>query len=430
MNVPEPIIAAGDALKSEPDLLECLKKVGKGLLAAGTSVGVVENTLVEISHAYNIQCEIVALPNILMIRLGQSSQGQVDLTVQRLTSMPLDQASELVELVDQLINRQISLAAASTQMDQIFARLPRFGPLMVIFGFFLSSLGLTMLFRPEPLAMLVTGTMGILVGLIILWSQRWPRFSLLLPIFAAALISTLTFSLTNLGVIYGVANLIIPPLVTFLPGAVLTTGMIELASMQVISGSSRIIYGTTSLLLLFAGIAAGFYFSGLPKSLANAYVWGAFPWWAPLLGTLLFGIGTFIRVSGANRDLFWILVVLYVAILGQTLGERLSTPYIGAFMGATFMAIASEYIARSPYRTPAIVSQALAFWFLVPGARGLLSVTSLLTEDLQTALVGLTQMVGLIIAIAVGVLLGTLIVSPYKFVPLTREIRKTIGTKE
>jgi hypothetical protein len=59
----------------------------------------------------------------------------------------------------------------------------------------------------------------------------------------------------------------------------------------------------------------------------------------------------------------------------------------------------------------------LAFWFLVPGARGLLSVTSLLTQDLQGMMVGLVQMLGLIIAIAVGVLLGTLIVSPNKFAP-------------
>jgi uncharacterized membrane protein YjjP (DUF1212 family) len=430
MNVAKPINTPGDVLKSEPELLECLKKVGKGLLAAGTSVGVVENTLVEISSAYNVDCEIVALPNILMIRLGRLSEGQVDITVQRLTSMPLDQASELVELVDQVINRQILLTTASIRIDEILSRSPRFGPAMVIFGFFLSSIGLTLLFRPEPLAMLVTGTMGILVGLIVLWFQGWPRFSLLLPVIAAALISTLTFSLTERGIIFGAANLIIPPLVTFLPGAALTTGMIELASMQIISGSARLIYGGTSLLLLFAGIAAGLYFSGLSKSLVYSYSWETFPWWMPLLGTLLFGLGTFIRVSGANRDLFWILVVLYIAMLGQSIGGRLFTPYVGAFVGATAMAIASEYIARSPRRTPALVSQALAFWFLVPGARGLLSVTSLLSQDLQSAVLGLGQMVGLIIAIAVGVLLGTLIISPHKFVPassgITQPARKKV----
>jgi hypothetical protein len=48
----------------ELELLDCLRKIGKGLVAAGTAVGVVENTLTEIAMAY----EMVML--ILSITLG------------------------------------------------------------------------------------------------------------------------------------------------------------------------------------------------------------------------------------------------------------------------------------------------------------------------------------------------------------------------
>ena len=149
--------------------------------------------------------------------------------------------------------------------------------------------------------------------------------------------------------------------------------------------------------LLFIGIAVGLNLSGLPSYQVYAYEAVVFPWWAPFLGTLLFGLGTFVRLSGANRDLFWMLLVLYIAMLGQSFGEQFVNSYFGAFFGATLMALSSEIIARSPQRTPALVSQALAFWFLVPGARGLLSVTSILSEDLQSAAIGLGEMVMLII---------------------------------
>jgi hypothetical protein len=33
----------------ESDLLECMRKIGKGLIASGVSAGVVENTLTEIA---------------------------------------------------------------------------------------------------------------------------------------------------------------------------------------------------------------------------------------------------------------------------------------------------------------------------------------------------------------------------------------------
>jgi uncharacterized membrane protein YjjP (DUF1212 family) len=404
----------------QSELIECLRKIGKGLIASGTSVGVVENTLTEIALDYDMNCEIVALPNVIMIGLGSPIQGRVEFAVQRLTSLQLDQISELMELIDRVRQKNIPLEDVCLQIDLILAKPHRFTWAIIILGYVLSCVGLTMRFRPDPRSLLITAVTGILVGLIMLGAQKQPRFNLLLPVVAALIVSALVFTLTRLGLIYGPANLLVSPLITFLPGALLTTGMIELASTHILSGSSRLIYGAAVLLLLFVGIAAGLEFSGLAKDQVYAYEAINFPWWAPLLGTLLFGVGTFIRLSGANRDLLWMLLVLYVAMLGQILGETLFSPYFGAFFGASLMAVSSELIARSPRRTTALVSQILAFWFLVPGARGLLSVTSILNQDIQSAAIGLGQMVVLIISIALGVLMGTLIVSPDKFVPIDK----------
>ena len=405
----------------ELELLDCLRKIGKGLIASGVSVGVVENTLTEIAIRYGMECEIVALPNVIMIQLGHSSRGRVDFAVQRLTTLQLDQASELAEIIDQVKNKSIPLPEASRQMDRSLAKKPRFSSLIVILGYFLSGIGLTLLFRPDPRSMLVTGFMGLLVGLMVWGFEKQPRFNLLLPVIVSLVVSTLIFSLTRLGFIYGPANLLVAPLVTFLPGGLLTTGMIELASTHILSGSARLIYGIAVLALLFVGISAGYNLTNLPSYQVYSYEAVSFAWWAPFLGTLLFGLGTFVRLSGANRDLLWMLVVLYIAMLAQSFGEVYFTSYIGAFLGATMMALSSELIGRSPRRTPAVVSQVLAFWFLVPGSRGLLSVTSLLTDNFQSAAIGLGEMIMLILAITLGVLLGTLLISPQKFVPVTSE---------
>ena len=409
--------APGQTRTEETRLLDCMRKIGKGLIASGVSAGVVENTLTEIAMTYGMECEIVALPNVVLIQLGHSS-GQIEFAVQRLTSLQLDQVSELAEIIDRVRHKKIPLEEGSHELDRILAMQPRFKPAVVILGYFLSCIGLTMLFRPDFRSLLVTGTMGILVGLMLWGFQKQPRFNILLPVIISMVVSTLIFAITRLGFIYGPANLLVAPLVTFLPGSLLTTGMIELASMHILSGSSRLIYGGAMLALLFVGIAIGLNLANLPSYQVYAYKGVYFYWWAPLLGTLLFGFGTYLRLSGANRDLFWMLVVLYVAMLAQAFGEQYFNSYIGAFLGAMMMTFSSEIIARSPRRTPAVASQMLAFWFLVPGSRGLLSVTSLLTEDLQNAAIGLGQMAMLILAITLGVLLGTLLISPQKFVPV------------
>ena len=53
---------ANQASIDELELLECLRKIGKGLIASGTAVGVVENTLTEIAMAY----EMVLLGTLLI----------------------------------------------------------------------------------------------------------------------------------------------------------------------------------------------------------------------------------------------------------------------------------------------------------------------------------------------------------------------------
>ena len=96
------------ARTEESDLLACLRKIGKGLIASGVSAGVVENTLTEIAMAHGTECEIVALPNVILIQLGHTS-GQVDCAVQRLTTLQLDQVSELAELIDQVKQKKTPL---------------------------------------------------------------------------------------------------------------------------------------------------------------------------------------------------------------------------------------------------------------------------------------------------------------------------------
>ncbi len=133
----------------ESDLIECLRKIGKGMIASGVSVGVVENTLTEIAMAYGMECEIVALPNVVLIQLDHSSRGRVEFAVQRLTTLQLDQVSELAELIDQVRNKDVALDIASAQLDRILAKPPRFKPSIGVLGYFLSCVGLTMLFRPD-----------------------------------------------------------------------------------------------------------------------------------------------------------------------------------------------------------------------------------------------------------------------------------------
>ncbi len=400
---------------SAAELLVCLRAIGHALMASGNPVSLVEDTLAEIAARYRITCEPAVLPNILMIRLGESTSAILDVTTQRLTSLRLDQMSDLAVLIDRVKQRQLTPVEAARRVDHIRATAPRFGLAPMVGGYVLLVVGLTLRMRPAWDALLVTAALGLLVGLMLVWFRLYPRFALLLPVLAALIVSALTFYVTRLGWIVGPANLIIPPLVTFLPGVTMTIGMMELASGHLISGSSRLIYGGTSLFLLFFGIALGVTIAQVPPSLVYDSSPVVFPWWAPLLGTLLYGVGLSVYLSGANRDLPWMLLVLFVAMLGQTLGEYFFGSYTGTFLGALLLGVCADVIARLPQGTPAMASWVPGFWFLVPGSRGVVSFTNLLGKNYLESLVAFGQMIALLVAISLGILLATLLVAPRRY---------------
>ena len=77
-------------------------------------------------------------------------------------------------------------------------------------------------------------------------------------------------------------RLVAPALVTFLPGATLTIATIELASDQIVSGASRLVWGVSQLLLLAFGVFIGLSLVGTVDACGAQQV-GA---WAPWVGVV------------------------------------------------------------------------------------------------------------------------------------------------
>src|SRR4029077_10712314 len=78
---------------------------------------------------------------------------------------------------------------------------------------------------------------------------------------------------------------LVPPLVAFLPGAMLTLGMVELAYGDMVSGSSRLTTGFVQLVLLACGLAAGAMLVGVsPDNLIDTAPDLDRADWAPWLG--------------------------------------------------------------------------------------------------------------------------------------------------
>ena len=401
--------------KFNHDLLKFVAGLGKALSSAGISVTAIQSILHDITRAYGVKAEIIFFTTFLIIKLGDEESSPLT-TVNKISGLShLNQVSELYELIYLAEKAKISPEEGEKRLKEIMCQKHRFGVFGIIVGYILFALGLGMLLQPTLQQLIVSGFLGGIVSLLLILSENRARLTLILPVISAFVVSTIFFWGAKEGLILGSFTLLIPALAYFLPGATLTTGMFELASGDLISGASRTIYGVTILFLLLFGVLIGIQITGLSQqdllvTATHTSIFGLLP----LLGILLFASGMFLFMSMRNKDLPWVILVLYIAFFGQLVGNYLVGTFFGAFLGSLFMTISGTLIGRSPKRTPSFVSTISAFWFLVPGSLGFIGLATLIGQNYFTAVNDLILLIMTVVAISLGLLVGGAIAEPLR----------------
>jgi uncharacterized membrane protein YjjB (DUF3815 family) len=177
----------------------------------------------------------------------------------------------------------------------------------------------------------------------------------------------------------------------------------ELASSQIISGASRLMYGVVQLMLLVFGVAIGTHFAGQVAAQTPSPQMGS---WSLYAAIVVIGVGLYIYLSAPRGSLFWLTAAVAVALVGQTVGGLvLSSSYAGGAVGAFLAVPFAMLAARVRSSPPAIVMLLTAFWALVPGALSFESLSEAATgggADITT----LGQTATAIFSIALGTLVG------------------------
>jgi uncharacterized membrane protein YjjB (DUF3815 family) len=170
------------------------------------------------------------------------------------------------------------------------------------------------------------------------------------------------------------------------------------------------VFGGLQMLLLAFGIVIGAELAGLPSpDVLTDTRTNLLGWWAPWLGVALFGVAVSYYFSAPRGVLPWLLVVLLTAWIGQLLGNLLVGPEVSGFFGALAMTPVSLAVARLRSGPPSQVTFLPAFWLLVPGAIGLIGVTEIVSDPATAGLEDLIQPLASVVAIALGVLCGTVL---------------------
>lgn len=388
-----------------PELLTLLVELGAEMSATGQPVYVVQDRITAIARAYGADsATVTAFPTYLMVSIGRGQPAAIQLTSALSGTSRLNQIAALDRLLDDAERGELQPAEGLERLAEIRVMPPRWGRLMAVFGYAILAMGICLVLHPAPLEVAAAAVLGALVGVLRSAVRGQQTLQVLTPVIAAFLVSALSAWAVQAEISQLGMRPMVAALVVFLPGAALTTAVLELAAGQMISGASRLVSGGVQLALLAFGILAGIEAVGISPSrvlFSDEALLGA---WSPWLGVLVFALGVVLADSAPRRSLLGLLVVLYAAWGAQVLSNALAGGYVGALVGATVMTMMAFFVERLPSAMPAHAAFLPGFWLLVPGALGLIGLTRFAggggTQDLFV-------MVGSLFAVALGVLFGT-----------------------
>lgn len=384
--------------------MEFLVQLGAALIRAGSAVDEVQTTLSSLADQFGLgEADIVVLPTAILVQPGKGAPARSQLVSFRRTWLRLDQISSLSDLTRSAERGEISPVEGLQRLSEIDQAQPPMSGFVRVLGMGVLSTGFALLLQPTPAGILLAFALGLAVGM--LRVADFARLEAVLPILATFAVSVVVFEFATQYSVDNPIRMLIPPLVLFLPGAALTTGTMELAAGDTVSGASRLVEAVVNLLLLAFGILAAAAVVQVPESDLVDNPIEQFGWLTPFAGLVVITLGHYLYNCAPRRTLGWILLVSCAAFAGQAAGAALVSPELSGFFGGVVMTPLILWLSGRPDGPPKMTLFLPAFWVLVPGAAGLIGVTEAIGVDSVNA-GDFSQTALTVASITVGILVG------------------------
>lgn len=350
-------------------LLDVATELGYQLAMCGAETFRVEESVVRVLGAYDIEAEVFAIPNCLHISI-EPVIGRPLTRMRRIGfhGNDLNAVEQFSGLSRRICEQRPAPEVAAKWLEETKAAKKQYSLAIYLAGNFLGGFGFCLLFGGGIIDAVCAGFCGILVGLINRLMERVGANQFFRIITASFLMALAAYSLGAAGLAADTDTAIIGTLMILVPGLLFTNAMRDIIYGDTNSGMNRIV----QVLLIAMAIALG---TGAAYSVA-AGVWGeirsaepiTYSYWiqsiACFLGCIGFAIQFNIHGPGGllcalGGMITWLIYLLVVEFTGNDL-----TAY---FWGTLFASIYAEIMARIR-KYPAISYLVVSIFPLIPGA--------------------------------------------------------------
>ena len=401
-----------------------LTELARRLHVVGVSASRLEGAVRSVANSIGVRAEIWSTPTGLLLSLSDSfkSDATQETRVLRLEpgDIQLGALAKLDAIAEQVVKGTMTLDAAWDAMKALDKPFTPKLQLATVAAFGLAAASVAGLLRTAWIDVAVAGVIGLLIGWIAILSGTRPHPAAAFEALAALIATALATAFAHFVAPLTLQTVIVAALIVLMPGLTLTTAVAELASQQLVTGTTRFAGAMTVLLkLTFGSVAA----SQLMLALGWAPMPGtpeALPQWVELISMVGASFSFAVLFRASRRD---IPLVMGSAILGYVL-TRMGSGWLGpvatgTFAGSVFfsslmMAALANVYGRWAGR-PGQLVRVPGIMLLVPGSVGFRALGFVMERDYALGFDTLVAVLSAILALVAGLLFGSLLVPPRRY---------------
>lgn len=396
---------------SSKDRVEFALKLGTALQTYGAPAHRLEDAMREVLEKTEVQGEFFSTPTAIFASIGEGDERRTALIRISNFEVDLGKLAELTDLANDVIAGRSSAREASPAIDRIISAPPRFGTLLTILSFAITSGAASRFFGAGLREMALASVSGLAVGLLTLAPPRFPTIGRLFDLAAAFLVSFVAVAGAALIGGASIPIVTVAGLIILVPGLTLTIAVTELAQRSLVSGTARLHGAFVVFLMLGFGVVVGGRAASFLVGTTADRPPAALPGWTEIAAVFIAVLALNVLLRVPVREFGWVITAAGLTYATVKLMSQSAGPEIGVFAGAIMAGIVSNLHGRT-FERPTAITRLPSLILLVPGALGFLGLSSLLEHDIVTGLGTVIRVALIAVALAAGLIIANALASP------------------
>jgi len=386
-------------------------RLTKALHMYGTPSFDLERTVNAVAEKLGFGLECFSLPTMITLSLYESEKHATYVIRVDPGDINLEKLTLTQEIADRVLYDELNSAQAAKQLAQVTMSPAHWGAWPTVASFGLVSAGVARVFGGDWAEVLSGTLLGFIVGLLAVLIAGRRILSHLFPTITSALAAFFSYLFARFFGHDAVYITLVSGLIVLLPGLMITVGLAELATQNLVAGTARLAGAAILFVQMGFGVALGDQLGALLVGELHYTAVKVLPAWTEWAAILCAGIGFVVLFQSRVQDAIWIVLAGLIAYTSARFGTQAFGPAMGAFIGA-FTIGGASHIFRFFTHRPNQLMMVPGIILLVPGSMGFQSLTALLDQNIVAGLDTAFRMLLAGISLVIGLLMSSIFILP------------------